>query len=447
MWLKKEKRILPLLGAQTLSELATSVVSYSLILWAYGQTGAAFDISLLSVAAYLPYILGSLFSGALIDRLHQKTILIACDTLSAVGTAALLLLFLSGNLSVGWIVLLNAVSGLGNAFHVPAFHALMGRAASDRGDSRLSGLLSFSSALVTAFSTFFATLLYTAVGLVFVFIFDLLVYALAVGVLLKSQAAAENRPAMGRGAFPQGIWAQAREGYTFLFRHSGLLWIILSMCLMNFFSRLTYENILPAMLLSRSGNNEAILAAVNLTIGLGGVAGGILVSTRRIRGDRVRLLYASAAVSFLFGDLLMAFGRGPALWVPAALAASVPIPFLTAAQQSILYATVPQTVMGRVFAARNAVQFSAIPLGILLGGLLADGVFTPLARSGGPAAELIRRCFGDTDGSGMALMFLCTGLLGALLCAAAYRSRGICLLRRELAEQGVSVDTGREGFR
>ena len=51
MWLKKEKRILPLLGAQTLSELATSVVSYSLILWAYGQTGAAFDISLLSVAA------------------------------------------------------------------------------------------------------------------------------------------------------------------------------------------------------------------------------------------------------------------------------------------------------------------------------------------------------------------------------------------------------------
>ena len=52
MWLKKEKRILPLLGAQTLSELATSVVSYSLILWAYGQTGAAFDISLLCAAAY-----------------------------------------------------------------------------------------------------------------------------------------------------------------------------------------------------------------------------------------------------------------------------------------------------------------------------------------------------------------------------------------------------------
>ena len=111
---------------------------------------------------------------------------------------------------------------------------------------------------------------------------------------------------------------------------------------------------------------------------------------------------------------------------------SVPISFVAAAQQSILYRVVPNEMLGRVFAIRNAVQFSAIPAGILLGGALADYVFTPLAASGGEAGRLICWLFGATGGSGMAAMFSLTGFLGGLFCAMAFRSRGVQSLRKEL---------------
>ena len=435
MWLKKERKMLPLLGTQTLSELATAMVSYALILWTYEQTGAAFDISLLSVASYLPYVLGSTLSGALIDRYPKKGILAACDTVSAAGTLLLLVLFVSGNLRVGWIVCINICSGIGNAFHVPTFHALIGQAAPREQYARVSGLLSFSSALVTAFSTFFASLLYTSVGLVNLFLFDLLVYGVALAVLLQfvesEGSRGERRPTLSLRSFLE----ETRQGYRFLAGRRGLLWIIGSMCMMNFFSRITYENILPAMLLARSGHSETVLAAVNLVIGAGGILGGLYVSARPLPRDQVGLLYGAAGFSFLFGDLFMAFGRGLPLWIPAALAASIPISFVAAAQQSILYRTVPNEMLGRVFAIRNAIQFSAIPAGILLGGILADYVFTPLAASSGEAGRLIRWLFGATGGSGMAAMFSLTGLLGGLFCAMAFRSGGVQLLRKELNQE------------
>ena len=432
MWLKKEKKLLPILGAQTLSELATAMVSYALILWTYERTGAAFDISLLSVASYLPYVLGSALSGALIDRWPKKGILAACDTVSAAGTLLLLILLVSGNLQVGWIVCINICSGIGNAFHVPTLHALIGQAVSGERYTHVSGLLSFSSALVTAFSTFFASLLYASVGLVNIFLFDLLVYGIALAVLLRfvgpESSRGERREALSLSSFLE----ETRQGYRFLAGRRGLLWIIGSMCLMNFFSRITYENILPAMLLARSGHSETVLAVVNLAIGAGGILGGLYVSARPLPRDQVGLLYGAAGISFLFGDLLMAFGRGLPLWIPAALAASVPISFVAAAQQSILYRVVPNEMLGRVFAIRNAVQFSAIPAGILLGGALADYVFTPLAASGGEAGRLICWLFGATGGSGMAAMFSLTGFLGGLFCAMAFRSRGVQSLRKEL---------------
>ena len=59
-----------------------------------------------------------------------------------------------------------------------------------------------------------------------------------------------------------------------------------------------------------------------------------------------------------------------------------------------------------------AIQYSTIPVGILLGGYLADYVFEPFLRSGTGVAVLLQHVVGNSAGSGMAAMFLCTGILG-----------------------------------
>ncbi len=179
------------------------------------------------------------------------------------------------------------------------------------------------------------------------------------------------------------------------------------------------------MILARSGQNNVALGVVNAFMGIGGIVGGILVSAGKFSKNHVKMIYLSAALSFLCGDMLMAVGRNTVAWSLAAAAASLPIPFIMAGQNVILYERVPGEMQGRLFAVRNAIQFSTIPIGILLGGFLADYCFEPFMQSASPLAGALGLLVGHGAGSGMALMFLCTGTLGFLISCASYRNKEV----------------------
>ena len=95
---------------------------------------------------------------------------------------------------------------------------------------------------------------------------------------------------------------------------------MLTMALINFCSRLTYENILSPMILARSSGDSAALGIVNACMGAGGIAGGIFVSVKKESRYKTAAIYVSAALSFLFGDLLMAVGKNVFWWSAAAAA-------------------------------------------------------------------------------------------------------------------------------
>lgn len=121
----------------------------------------------------------------------------------------------------------------------------------------------------------------------------------------------------------------------------------------------------------------------------------------------------------------MGVGRNVIFWSIAGVMASLPIPFVIAGQRLILYEKVPEQIQGRVFAVRNAIQFSTIPLGILLGGFLADYVFEPFMRKENGITAVLHTLVGTGSGSGMAVMFLCTGILGSLFSFISYHKKEI----------------------
>ena len=160
-------------------------------------------------------------------------------------------------------------------------------------------------------------------------------------------------------------------------------------------------------------------------MGIGGIVGGIIVSMKKESRHKIAVIYVSAALSFLFGDLMMAVGKNVFWWSVAAVAASLPIPFMMANQNTILYQKIPVAMQGRVFAVRNAIQYSTIPAGIILGGWLADYVFEPFMASGNSTAEMLGTIVGDSAGSGMAVMFLCTGVCGFTMSILSLHSKKI----------------------
>ena len=275
----------------SVSQLGSAMTSYALILWSYTRTGSAMSVSLMSFFNYLPYIVVSVFAGSFVDRRSKKKIMLTSDSLAAVCSLAVLLLCLKGSLQMYHIYLINAVIGLMNAFQSPAQSIAVGMLVPKEKLGQASGMDSFSANLVTVAAPVLASSLFAFGGLESVIVLDLISFLVNFSVLLlfirlpeaptgvnaagtkAGDAAKENGAAEEKRL--RGTFAGMQEGFRFLHGRKGLLYIMLTMALLNFFSRLTYENILSPMILARSGGNERTLGLVNAVLGAGGILGGI----------------------------------------------------------------------------------------------------------------------------------------------------------------------------
>ena len=92
--IKELKTFFVLWSTQSLSQLGSAMTSFALALWLYGETGSALQTALLSVCSYAPYVVMSVFAGALSDRWDKKKTMLACDSLAAPS--------LTGCASPGW---------------------------------------------------------------------------------------------------------------------------------------------------------------------------------------------------------------------------------------------------------------------------------------------------------------------------------------------------------
>ena len=109
---KELKSYLLLWGTQSLSTLGSGMTSYALVLWLYLQSGSALKTALLSICSYAPYVITSIFAGALSDRWNKKRTMLACDFLAALSTALVFVLIKTGSLRVWHLYALNALNGL-----------------------------------------------------------------------------------------------------------------------------------------------------------------------------------------------------------------------------------------------------------------------------------------------------------------------------------------------
>ncbi len=419
------KKYILLWLSQSVSQLGSSMTSFALILWAYGQNNSAMTVSLMTFFRFMPDVAVSLFAGAAVDRYSKKKIMLITDSISAACSLLILGLNASNGLAVWHIYFVNFIIGAMNAFQSPASSVATGLLVPGEKLAQVSGMRSFSTNLNTVISPIAAAALFAFGGLKILLIIDLLSFFAAFFVLAVMIKIPENT---GEGVQQRPIFYDWLEGFKFLQLNKGIFSIIMTLALLNFFSALTYENILSPMILSRS-NSSTVLGIVNAVTGIGGILGGIIVAGGKFHKDSIKMIYFSAMFSFLLGDIMMGAGRNAAVWSLAGVAACLPIPFINAGQNVILYKNVPPEMQGRVFSVRNAFQLFTMPIGTLAGGFLADYVFEPFMQSGNAAASALSRIVGTGEGSGMAVMFLCTGISGSILSIMLYRLRSIQDLR------------------
>jgi len=276
---------------------------------------------------------------------------------------------------------------------------------------RVSGLRSFSNSLVTVLTPAAATALLAFAGLRAVLWFDLFTFGVAFVALLgfvplpHSQATGEPK---------ETVLQSARGGLRYLKHNPGILHLILFLAIINLTASI-YNAALPAMLLSREGGSEFALGAVNTVTGLTTLLGSILVTALPAPKSRVRVILNTLLFSMSTENFLLAFGRSVPVWCVGVVMGWLFIPMMGANMEVLFRSKIPVAMQGRVYAARNTLQFFTIPVGYLLGGVLVDRVFEPLMAAL-PAGSLPHLLFGMGKGSGAALLFFVIAIFGALSC-------------------------------
>lgn len=414
---KELRSFLILWSTQSFSLLGSSMTSFALILWTYQAKGSALTTALLSVCSYAPYVVMSIFAGALSDKWNKKLTMLASDSFAAACTVGVLLLLKTGNLEIWHLYCLNALNGLMGTVQQPAGDVAVSLLVPEKHYQRVSGLRSFSNSLVNILTPAAATTLYAVFGLEGVICFDLATFvcafaALALWVKVPEQPAADA--GSPEGAKTDTLLASAKAGLSYLWDNRGILDLILFLAAINLTASM-YNAAFPAMLLSRAGGGETALAAVNTATGLAMVAGSIAASLLPAPKSRIRVICNTLLLSMSTENFILAFGGTVPVWCLGGVLGWIWIPIMNANMDVVLRSHIPVPMQGRVYSARNTLQFFTIPVGYLLGGILVDKVFEPF-MAGQKVSGLLCGLFGSGKGSGAALFFLVIGVLGAATC-------------------------------
>lgn len=393
---------------QSFSSLGSAMTNFALVIWLYQDSGSALTTALLTVCSYAPYVIISIFAGAIIDKFNKKAVMLVCDSIAALCTVVTLILLKTGIIAVWHLYILNALNGLMNAFQSPASDVAATLLTPEKHYQKTSGMRSFSGSLVSILTPVFATAIVSFAGVEAVIALDLITFAIAFLALLLFIRIPEV-PQKSKES--ETLLQTVKSGLVYLRYNKGILWLILFLSAINLIASV-YESALPAMVLSKA--DETALGLVNSCVGIATLLGSVIATFFPKPKSRIKVICNCLLISMSTENFLLAFGGSTAVWCVGAVLGWIEIPLMSANYDVIFRTNVPKEMQGRVYSVRNTLQFFTIPVGYFLGGFLVDGVFEPFMENA--QNTLLADIFGTGKGSGAALLFFVAGIAGVVVC-------------------------------
>ncbi|WP_338864401.1 MFS transporter [Myxococcus stipitatus] len=392
---------------QLVSILGSGLTSFALGIWVYEQTGSVTRFATMTLCAVAPMVLLAPVAGVVVDRWDRKRVMLVSDTVAALSTLGLLLLYSSGGLRLWHVYLGVCLTAVADAFQEPAFVAASTVLIPERHLGRASGLVQLAQAAGRTLAPPLAGLMMMHLGLSTVMMLDLAAFGLAVVANLLVRVPPPPPSAQGEQQAQEGLMSNLTFGVRFIARRPGLVGLICFFSVVNLTLGMAEILVTPLVLQSFT---MVELGQVLACSGVGMVAGSALMT---VWGGPRRRLTGIVGAGLLYGASLMLAGLQPSLLLIATGAFLLTFfnPPIASCSQALWQTLVPADLQGRVFAARMALAWMSTPVAYVISGLLADHVFEPGMLPGGTFAPVFGGLLGMGPGRGIALMMVLMGLL------------------------------------
>ncbi|WP_158218877.1 MFS transporter [Roseateles aquatilis] len=403
--------------AQGLSGLGAAATSFAIDVWVFQQTGSYTIFATLALMAALPALLLSPFSGALVDRLPKRRVLVSCDAASLLVVAAALLAVALDSFSVtgaaAVMVLLSSIQTV----RWPALTSTVTLITPGPHLARISGLEEAVQATSTVAAPIVGAALFHLAGLSPILLLNVVSFVCSIAIVLSIQLPAPPASA-GQTSVLRAVFGDPAFGMRWIWARKHLLRLLVFIAVLNL-GCATFVTVNAPLVLSFA---DAGTLGLVMATGSGGlVLGGVLMTaTGGIKPFERGVLLGASGIAcgvLVFGlaQTLPWFALGTFLF-------GFMHPVVNAAAQVLWRTETPVEIQGRVFAIRRMISWGLNPFAIAMSIPLSTWVFGGLLDALNSHLPRIGAWWGTGQAGRLGLMLSTMGLGMLLVIATATRT-------------------------
>ena len=359
---------------QAFSLLGSQLVQFALIWWLTKTTGKATVLATASLVGLLPQVVIGPLAGALVDRWSRRKVMIAADSLIALFTLILVVLFNLGIVQVWHIYLVMFIRATLGGFHWAAWQASTTMLVPKEHLSRVQGANQALNGALNIGSAPLGAVLMALLPMGWVLMVDVLTAILAISPLLFIPIPQpEKLPVEGETAGGESsVLTDLRAGLKSVLAWPGLLWILAMETIINLL--LTPAMALMPILVSKYFGGDALqLAWTETAWGIGVVLGGLVLGIWG--GFKVQIKTSMLGLVLLGGGMAV-IGFTPASLFSLTLVMMFVTEFGNPLTNGPIFAVIQSVVapemQGRVITLIASVATAMSPLGLIIAGPISD---------------------------------------------------------------------------
>ncbi|HJT63745.1 MAG TPA: MFS transporter [Candidatus Limnocylindria bacterium] len=335
--------------------------------------GSAFQVGTVIALQFAPALFLAPLGGVLADRFDKRALLLVTQALAMIQAATLFGLTLSGTIEIWQIQVLALILGITSAFDMPVRQSFVAEVVPREDLLQAIALNSASFNLARVVGPALAGIALALFGAAFSFGVNTLTYTAVIGCLLLIDTTTLNR--LPRPAVPSSMRTSLAEGFRYAANTPTVLWLLVLLGGMSIFA-MNFQVLLPLFARFTLDMDAGEFGALFAVMGLGSLAGSLVLAFMGDRRPRLRLIIGGGA-AFLVFEVMLGLIRAPALAYPVVALVGLASMLMVNTINATVQRSVPDELRGRVMALYVTVFAGSGPLGGLFAGAVAQVLGPP----------------------------------------------------------------------
>jgi len=367
MW---QKKIVLFLTSQTISLFGSLLVQYAISWYITLKTQSALMMTISIICGFLPTFFLSPFAGVWADRYNRKTLIILSDSLIAISTLFIAILFLLGHDSLFLLFVISAIRSVGTGPQTPAVGAFIPQIVPEDKLTKVNATNSSIQSMMMLLAPILSGALLSVASIEAIFFVDVITAFVAVLTLSLFLHVPPHSKAITTEK--TSYFTDLKEGFRYINSHGFVKAFFIFAIVFHIL--VAPSAFLTPLQVSRSfGNDVWRLTAIEIFFAGGMLGGGVLMLSW---GGFKNKVFTMVSANIVIGLFTMLLGVTSIFWIYLVFMGviGVFIPIFNTPATVLLQQKVETDYLGRVFGVLGMISSIMMPVGMLIFGPIADVV-------------------------------------------------------------------------